>query len=283
MKILLVDDDLAIEMLAERLRFHGHESRRLSSANIALENIDELAGADLVVLDIIMSWPSNVPGTELDGARSAGMELLRQIRERTKTTFVLVYSATDDRSLIDAVNDDPRSTFRSKWDGPTLADLVALIYHLLDIPRIEQKERPFIVHGHADSTKLELKNYLQNRLGLDEPIILHEQPSLGRTIIEKFEDNAALSTLVFVLLTPDDVGASAEQTDDQKRRARQNVIFELGYFLGALGRQSGRVILLHCGPIELPSDLAGIIYIDISGGIEAAGELIRRELKHAIA
>lgn len=90
------------------------------------------------------------------------------------------------------------------------------------------------------------------------------------------------TTLAFVLLTPDDVGAPTTARDDEKRRARQNVILELGYFLGMFGRSAGRVFLLHKGPLELPSDLAGLCYIDISSGIEAAGESIRKELAHVI-
>jgi predicted nucleotide-binding protein len=139
--------------------------------------------------------------------------------------------------------------------------------------------RVFIVHGHNEVTKLALKNYLQNVLKLPEPIILHERPSLGRTIIEKFEDEAAHVDLVMVLLTPEDRGASASDSDELKRRARQNVIFELGYFLGHYGRTSARVILLQEGAIELPSDIAGLVYIDISHGIGAAGESIRREIQ----
>ncbi len=143
--------------------------------------------------------------------------------------------------------------------------------------------RVFIVHGHADSLKWELKNYLQNTIGLPEPIILHEQPNLGRNLMEKFEDFASTATLAFVLLTPDDVGSTADAADADKRRARQNVIFEMGYFMGLLRRASGRVVLLHQGPLELPSDIAGLVYIDISGGIENAGERIRRELSDVVA
>ena len=61
---------------------------------------------------------------------------------------------------------------------------------------------------------------------------------------------------------------------------RQNVIFEMGFFLAHLGRKSGRVILLHKGPIDLPSDISGVVYVDISHGIEAAGEAIRREVQN---
>jgi predicted nucleotide-binding protein len=141
-----------------------------------------------------------------------------------------------------------------------------------------QVVRTFIVHGRDDATKFALKNYLQNRLKLPEPIILHEQPSLGRTIVEKFEDVVQQVDLVFVLLTPDDTSYDRGATNEEKRRARQNVIFEMGYFFGKLQRKKGRVLLLHKGDLELPSDIAGIIYIDISNGIDAAGELIRHEI-----
>src|SRR5260370_40810887 len=118
---------------------------------------------------------------------------------------------------------------------------------------------------------------MQNTLQWQEPIILREQGSLGKTLIEKFEQFARKIDCAFVVLTPDDKVVS-HGTDDEKRRSRQNVIFELGFFYASLERRSGRVILLHKGPVELPSDISGIVWIDISGGIAAAGEDIRREV-----
>jgi predicted nucleotide-binding protein len=139
--------------------------------------------------------------------------------------------------------------------------------------------RCFIVHGHDHASLFELKDYLQNTLQLGEPVILRKTPSLGKTLIEKFERESETVKLVFVLLTPDDEMARPTDSEKKKRRARQNVIFELGFFLGKLGRESGRVLLLHKGPIEMPSDILGVEYIDIANGIESAGETIRRELK----
>lgn len=139
--------------------------------------------------------------------------------------------------------------------------------------------RLFIVHGHDHKSLFELKDYLQNTLKLGEPVILRKTPCLGKTIIEKFEREAETAQIVFVLLTPDDEIATATDSEERKRRARQNVILELGFFLGKLGRESGKVLLLHKGPIEMPSDIAGIEYIDITNGIESAGESIRRELR----
>jgi predicted nucleotide-binding protein len=138
--------------------------------------------------------------------------------------------------------------------------------------------RTFIVHGHDHQTMLELKDYVQNILKLGQPVVLRQMPGLGKTLIEKFEREAETVELVFVLLTPDDRGAAVSDPDNEKRRARQNVILELGFFLGKLGRASGRILLLHKGSIEIPSDISGVEYIDITNGVESAGESIRREL-----
>lgn len=140
----------------------------------------------------------------------------------------------------------------------------------------EMEKKFFIVHGHDHGMVFQLKDYLQNRLKLPEPVVLMQQPDAGRTIIEKFEDCAADVYGAMVLLTPDDLvkGGTAEE----QKRARQNVIFELGYFVGKFGRKSGKVIMLHAGDLEMPSDLSGVIYINVKDGIEKAGEKIRLEI-----
>lgn len=97
-------------------------------------------------------------------------------------------------------------------------------------------------------------------------IILREQPNQGRTIIEKFEDYSDVGFAV-VLLTPDDRGGPASAGfDEQHYRARQNVILELGYFLGRSGRS--RVCALYREGVEIPSDYSGILYVklDADGG-----------------
>jgi len=114
----------------------------------------------------------------------------------------------------------------------------------------------FLVHGHNNEAKETVARFLE-RLDL-RIIILHEQPDKGRTIIEKFEDHASVGYAV-VLLTGDDIGASQVAPDELKERARQNVILELGYFLGTLGRT--RVCALREDDVEVPSDLSGVLYI----------------------
>ncbi|MBW8832095.1 MAG: nucleotide-binding protein [Burkholderiales bacterium] len=98
------------------------------------------------------------------------------------------------------------------------------------------------------------------KLGL-QPIILHEQANSGRTVIEKFELYSNDIAFAVVLLTPDDYDESITKPDASRPRARQNVILELGYFMGRLGRT--HVCALHKGGVELPSDYQGVLYIEI--------------------
>jgi predicted nucleotide-binding protein len=120
------------------------------------------------------------------------------------------------------------------------------------------RTKVFVVHGH-DEAAIHLAARFLEHLGL-EAIVLREQPDQGRAIIEKFVDCAADVGFAVVLLTPDDLGGPAA-TSVQSARARQNVIFELGYFAGKLGR--GRACLLRKGEVEIPSDLYGVIYTDM--------------------
>ena len=133
----------------------------------------------------------------------------------------------------------------------------------------------FIVHGRDNETKETVARFLEH-LGL-KPIILHERPNQGRTIIEKFEQHAQVGFAI-ALLTPDDVGGLNKNGDNLRPRARQNVIFEFGYFIGRLSRN--RVCALTKGDVEIPSDYDGVVYIplDDSGGWKMN---LFKELKNA--
>jgi len=134
--------------------------------------------------------------------------------------------------------------------------------------------RVFVVHGHDNEMKESVARII-SKLGLD-PIILHEQASKGRTVIEKFEQNAEVGFAV-VLLSPDDYAyPKSKNQETAKLRARQNVVLELGYFVGRIGRN--RVLALKRGDIELPSDLVGLVYTSYDDAGHWKVELVR-ELK----
>ena len=117
--------------------------------------------------------------------------------------------------------------------------------------------RVFVVHGHDEPARDAVANVLYS-LGL-QPVILQEQTGTLQTIIEKLEQYSDVAFAI-VLLTADDEGRGRSD-DSLKPRARQNVILELGYFIGKLGRK--RVCALHRESVELPSDLSGIHYISL--------------------
>jgi predicted nucleotide-binding protein len=114
----------------------------------------------------------------------------------------------------------------------------------------------FIIHGHNESARAQLSTLLTS-LGL-KPIVLAQQSERGMTVIEKFEYHAPLCSFAFALLTPDDL-MTGVGGGDPLWRARQNVIFELGWFMAKLGR--ARVVVLCQGEVEILSDLQGLIYI----------------------
>lgn len=124
------------------------------------------------------------------------------------------------------------------------------------ISEILDKNSIFIVHGHDEEMKQSVNATLL-KLGLT-PIILNEEPNNGRTIIEKFEHAADTVGFAIILLSPDDQLSSPTS---ENFRARQNVILELGYFFGKLGRNKVHVLVnKNRHDVELPSDILGIAY-----------------------
>jgi predicted nucleotide-binding protein len=101
----------------------------------------------------------------------------------------------------------------------------------------------FVIHGHDEGSKEAVARFI-SQIGLS-PIILHEKPNSGKTIIEKFEQYATVAFAI-ALLTPDDIGKGNKGDEQLEYRARQNVLFEFGYFVGRLGRK--RVCGLNLNP-----------------------------------
>lgn len=141
------------------------------------------------------------------------------------------------------------------------------------ILKLPVSRKIFIVHGHNEAAREMAARFIE-RIGL-EAIILHEQANRGRTVIEKVVANSDVGFAV-VLLTPDDEGCVKGGTPEP--RVRQNVLLELGYFIGHLGRD--RVCALKRGALEIPSDFAGVVWevMDDNGGWKQA---LARELDAA--
>jgi len=130
----------------------------------------------------------------------------------------------------------------------------------------------FIVHGHDELNLLRLKELLRERWKL-ESVVLSGQAGRGRTLIEKFEEEAQRATFAFVLITPDDL---IQTPDGGYAQARPNVLFELGWFYGRLSR--GRVCILFQKGAKLHSDLDGISRVEFTSSINEKLDEIEREL-----
>ena len=79
------------------------------------------------------------------------------------------------------------------------------------------RNKAFIAHGHDEAAKQTMARMLEH--GGFEPIILHEQASGDRTIIEKVEKHADIAYAV-VLYMLCDLGRDKDE-DDERYRARQ--------------------------------------------------------------
>lgn len=145
-----------------------------------------------------------------------------------------------------------------------LLDKLSLIDEYDNIQSFSTKARTFtnkcfIIHGHSEVIKFEVARFVENDL-LKRTVILHEQANTGRTIIEKFEAYSKVDFAV-ALWTADDMGKAKSMTD-LNDRARQNVIFETGFFIGKLGREN--VIVLYEDNVEIPSDYSGVVFLRLA-------------------
>ena len=189
------------------------------------------------------------------GGQTSPAEELEKFKDK-------VNNKLDNLKKLRAKTDLLKSTTREKY--PRAEKVVAL-----------NKSQVFIVHGHDETAKTKTARFIE-KLGL-KPIILHEQASGSKTVIEKIE---AYSNVGFgiVLYTACDIGAKAEENPKLKSRARQNVVFEHGFLIGKIGREN--VCALVKGEIETPNDISGVVYVKMDD--EDAWHLkIARELRNS--
>jgi predicted nucleotide-binding protein len=227
---------------------------------------------------------------------------------KSQTKLNAEYVLPNGKRLTEATNDELIKMFcENRVKGITFSNEAFLI------PREEKavvkksrktisKSKIFIVHGREHEPVKELKTILME-LGLD-PIVLHEQASGGSlTLVEKLEKYAGEVDYAFIILTPEDVGVHKEEIrnkygaeqhlkrvfgvvgkqvideilEDFEPRARQNVIFEMGYFFAKLKRKN--VCCLLKGKMKNPSDIDGVEYKHFKESINEIKPKIIKELE----
>jgi len=127
----------------------------------------------------------------------------------------------------------------------------------------------FIVHGNDHTLRDQVKEYIES-LGFKAVVLLNEQDG-GRFVLEKFMDYAAECGHAIILMTADDQCISS---DSVKMRARQNVIFEYGFFVGRLGNKNVRII--RDSNVESPSDIDGMTRINSKNWKDR----LKKEIEH---
>lgn len=270
--VLFVDDDVyQAQAYIDALRDNGFDVVSCQSASDAL-HLAASQTFDAFILDVMMPPGDAFDAREVAGGFRTGLAIARRLVELAPTTKVAALSTSADAEVVDWFESrglyiDKRQTHPSR--------LPRLVRRILDE---QSPPRVFIVHGRDHGPLRELKDFLRLEFRVEDPIVLAEERHGGLTIIEKLERFGRDVDVVFVLLTPDDVGYFHEAPQQVAFRPRMNVVFEFGYFLATLRRCSGKLILLTKGEIELPSDISGLATIDIEGGILSAANLIKSEM-----
>lgn len=293
-RILHVEDDLQYrELLPDYLGREDFEVISCSSADAAENHLMENGPFDCAVLDMMLPQHSEIKDIKKANVGIYGYKIARKAKEHNEQCWVV---GTSKAPTISDAEQSFIDLFIGKVDvDPYLRTLSRVIRNQFELGR-KFDTSCFIVHGHNHELVSHLQTWLEVHSSFDNVTILSKSPGPGLSIIEKFEKYAHQADAVFVLLTRDDKAISLSEVEQMqidafddgdklrtlnqmRYRARQNVIFEAGYFFGKLGRSAGRVILLYEGGLELPTDMSGMIYVDITNGISNAHEDLELELK----
>ena len=141
--------------------------------------------------------------------------------------------------------------------------------------RVPLTKNVFVIHGHDELNTRRLTQLLQGHFSLN-PIAMLSKPGMSRPLIEKFEEEAQNCSFAFGLFTPDDEIVNAS---NRYMQARPNVIYEVGWFIGRLGKHRVTLLLKHGTNIH--SDLDGVSRIPFSDNVEDKFLDIQEELKAA--
>jgi predicted nucleotide-binding protein len=261
---LALPTKIVIEQISERIR-----NGEILLA--AVQHLSKYPEADVNKDDIAQTFTEWLDRTEeILKLASVGSDLLKGFTRLTP-------SEVRNENLLDAIDRNLRDNLNNldmliqkiklsaEKNGPETERLVPVTKDV------------FIIHGHDEANRMRLQKMIEERFGLKTHLMIRE-PGKGRTLIEKFEEEAQLASFAFALLTPDDL-VRVRNSESEYAQARPNAIFELGWFYGRLGRR--RIAILFKKDTHLHSDLAGISRIEFSNSVEECIGEIERELKAA--
>lgn len=249
------------------IEYNDQNTRRKSPPKpitiVDMENIDDISKE--VIIPYLKGENFNADGFVLNKSQitrikivqsTKSIKALRDYKQSQLSAYIIAtYSYADiinNDELVENITNDIFNKFSKQLTAHTSHQTTTSLKTSL-----RNMHEVFIVHGHDEVVKINVARFLE-KLGLT-PIILHEQASKGKTIIEKIENYSNVGYGI-VLYTPCDKGGLASCENNELRpRARQNVVFEHGYLIGKLGRD--KVCALIKDDVEYPNDISGILYI----------------------
>lgn len=258
-KIILADNDKeALRTWSEILRETGYEVIEAKSFSQARKLLKE-GGSDLAVLDLHLKTNDDVNDL-------SGLELADTVGDSIPTIILTALPTPEaTRRVRQRSKGTARRAIVSKDDGPE-----ALLIEI----RKEFVPRVFLAHGHDGDARKAVREFLEK--GGLEVVILQERFGTGQSILEKFEEHSKVDFAI-VLVTPDDVGSKRDPLE-LRPRARQNVVFELGFLLAKLGRNKVVALCKEEKDFEFPSNYQGVqlLNMDLEGAWQ---RVLAREMR----
>jgi predicted nucleotide-binding protein len=246
-RVILTGAEQVNKIFEERLQALG-----LSAAQIQEQSLVELRDS-LEQIDAAIAKPESFGVFNVKMTANSGALITSASAESHVTYGILPLLLSRKRLIVSRIRELQSS-------DPTASDSSSANDYASSSSPSTDSRTIFIVHGRDQSSKNEVARILEH-LKFDV-IILQEQPNRGQTVIEKFQQHSLQVAFAVVLMTADDRAAGpGDVLPEQANRARQNVILELGYFMGTLGRD--RVATLISPGVEQPSDILGIAYIEM--------------------
>ena len=256
--ILMADNDL--DFLATRKEILERAGYLVITATTPAEASEKfgIGGIDLAILDIRLT-------NDDDERDTSGLQLAKRAGRSVPKIIMTNFPNFDFvRESLRPQLDDLKIAvdFIAKSDGIPI--LLTSIEDILTTVQAQQSKEPiqskiFIAHGHDSAIRDSVSVFLRETG--NKPIVLFEEADRGETIIEKLERCCREADFAIVLFTRDDIGYSKQDPQQIRPRARQNVIFELGYLVARLGRR--RVRVLYEGDVEIPTNFMGVLYIEM--------------------
>ena len=227
------------------LKGAGYDVLRASSLAETQELLIK-GGFDLAILDLHMQ-------DDEDESDDSGLRLAQIYRETVP--IIMLTGRPTIEAAVAALQKDGRSSpavafVRKQQDGPKV---------LLQAARKAIVPKVFVSHGRDDNARAAVVKFLEKSGA--HAVVLKEQPLASRTILDAFEEHANVQFAI-ILMTPDDEGRLKGDVALQSR-ARQNVIFELGFLLAKLGRNRVVALCQQGVDLEWPSNYEGVLYQEL--------------------